>query len=173
VSQESVEILREAITAAGYRFISAEGERSFLAESPERVLLASVFTDSEELLRCWQEVQVQAISRTEALSPEKAWELYLVLATELDPSPSLEGDLDEVRRDTSYARKVLVLGLESLSSKLLAQRLAPVRALEFDFGVERPLALEMLRERVEEEDDGDVLAVMRAFQTNRPLFGEL
>jgi hypothetical protein len=165
--------LREAIIAAGYSFISTEGERSFLAESRERVLWAIVFTDSDELLSCWQEAQVQAISRTEALSPEKAWELYLVLATELDPSPNLEGDLDEVRRDTSYARKVLVLGLESLSSKLLAQRLAPVRPLEFDLGAERPIALEMLRDRVEEEGDGDVTTVIGAFQANKPLFGDL
>ena len=173
MSHESVEIMRRAITAAGYSFVSAAGERSFLAESPERVLWASVFTDSEELLRCWQETQVQAISRTDALSPEKAWELYLVLATELDPNPSLEGDLDEVRRDTSYSRKVLVLGLESLSSKHLTQRLAPVRPLEFDFGAERPVAMEMLRDRIEEENNGDVMAVMRAFQANRPLFEDL
>jgi len=173
VTHEMAEIMREAITAAGYSFVAAEGERSFLAESPERVLWASVFTDSEELLSCWQEAQVRAISRTEALSPEKAWELYLVLATELDPNPSLEGDLDEVRRDTSYARKVLVLGLESLSSKLLTQRLSPVWPLEFDFGAERPVAMEMLRARIEEENDGDVMAVVRAFQANRPLFEDL
>jgi hypothetical protein len=31
----------------------------------------------------------------------------------------------------------------------------------------------MLRERVDEEANGDVMTVMRAFQANRPLFEEL
>ncbi len=173
MSEQSVEVLREAITGAGYRWVSDEGERSFLAESPERVVWGTIFATAEELLDSWQEAQVEAISRTEALSPEKAWELYLVLATELEPMAALEGDLDGVRRDTSYARKVLVTGLELLSSVHLAQRLAPIRPLEVDYEVERPAALDLLSKRVEDEGNPDVEKVLEAFQANRPLFGGL
>ncbi len=167
---EAVERLREALRAGGYRVGALENESSFLAESPERVIWSSVFATPRQLLKSWQEVQAGAIERTEALAPEKSWELYLLLGSEIEPSQAEEAELDAVRRDTSYARKVLVLGLEGGSARF-GTYLAPLMPLQITTPpAESTDALSRLELLVEAEGDEAEAAVVAAFKANRPLF---
>jgi hypothetical protein len=164
--------LRAALQAVEYRVGEIEDERSFLAESPERAVWSTVFETPQELLGSWQETQVQAIQRTQALAPEKSWELYLLLGTELEPSEEEEAALDAVRRDTSYARKVLVLGLDAVTTKIDSY-LAPLLPLEVVPAIEERDALSQLEELVAAEGSDSERAVLAAFRANRPLFEDL
>lgn len=166
---ESVYRLRAALQAVDYRVGEIEDERSFLAESPERAVWSTVFETPQELLETWQEMQAQAIQRTQALAPEKSWELYLLLGTELEPSEEEETALDAVRRDTSYARKVLVLGLDAVTTKIDSY-LAPLMPLEVVPAVEERDALSRLEELVEAEGSDPERAILAAYRANRPLF---
>lgn len=169
---ESVHKLRDALRAAEYRVGEVEEERAFLAESLERVVWSTVFETPQELLGSWQETQAAAIARTQALAPEKSWELYLLLGTELEPSEAEEAALDAVRRDTSYARKVLVLGLEAAAVRI-EPYLAPLMPLVITPPRESPDALSQLEEVVAAEGSAAERAVLEAFRSNRPLFGGL
>jgi hypothetical protein len=170
---ESLLALRDALGKGGYRLGPIEEERSFLAENTERVLWATLFETPAELLEGWQAIQAEAIERTQSLSPEKSWELYLLLATEIGAEPESEAEVDAVRRDTSYARKVLALGVEGLSPGELGNYLSPLRELEVSTGPSGPDALSRLGELVTEDADPDLSAVLVAFEANRPLFEEL
>jgi hypothetical protein len=170
---ESLLALRDALGKARYHLGAIEEERSFLAENTERVLWTTLFDTPAELLECWQAIQTEAIERTQALSPEKSWELYLLLATEVEADPESEADIDAVRRDTSYARKVLALGVEGLSPVELDNYLSPLRELEVSTERSGPDALTRLGELVAADADPDVASVLAAFEANRPLFGEL
>lgn len=166
---ESVHRLRTVLRASGYRVGEIEDERSFLAESLERAVWGTVFETPQELLGSWQETQANAIQRTQALAPEKSWELYLLLGTELEPSEEEETALDAVRRDTSYARKVLVLGLDAITTKIDSY-LAPLMPLEVVPAVEEHDALSRLEELVEADGSDPERAVLAAYRANRPLF---
>ena len=166
---DSVHKLRDALLAAEYRVGEVEDERSFLAENLERAVWGTVFETPQELLGTWQETQAQAIGRTQALAPEKSWELYLLLGTELDPSEAEEAALDEVRRDTSYARKVLVFGLEAPGVRI-EPYLAPLMPLVVPAPAENRDALSRLEEVVEADGTAAERAVLEAFKSNRPLF---
>jgi hypothetical protein len=170
---EAAERLRGALRESGYRVGAIEGEGSFLAESPERVVWATVFATPQQLIGSWQEVQADAIARTEALGPQKSWELYLLLGSELDAGESEEAPLDAIRRDTSYARKVLVLGLAG-SQASFGTYLAPLMPLKIASPTaESADALSQLDDLVEAEGDDAERAVLAAFRSNRPLFGGL
>lgn len=166
---ESIYKLRDALRVAEYRVGEIEDERSFLAESLERVVWSTVFETPQELLESWQETQAAAIARTQALAPEKSWELYLLLGTELEPSEAEEAVLDGVRRDTSYARKVLVLGLEAAAVRIESY-LAPLMPLVVTAPSEDRDALSQLEEVVSAEGSTAERAVLEAFRSNRPLF---
>jgi hypothetical protein len=171
---ESVYLLRDALLAEPeYRVGEIENGRSFLAESRERVVWCTVFETAEELLGAWQSVQAAAIQRTQALTPEKSWELYLVLATELDAAMDTEPDLEAVRRDTSYARKVLAIGLEGLELAQVANYLAPIKPLQVPPQGPGTDALERLEQLVSKHGSPEEVAVLEAFKENRPLFGGL
>jgi hypothetical protein len=169
---ESVYKLRDALRASEYRVGEVEEERSFLAESLERVVWSTVFETPQELLESWQETQAAAIARTQALAPEKSWELYLLLGTELEPSEAEEAVLNGVRSDTSYARKVLVLGLEAAVIRI-EPYLAPLMPLVVAPPSESRDALSQLQEVVTTEGSAAERAVLEAFGSNRPLFGDL
>jgi hypothetical protein len=169
---ESVFKLRDALRDAEYRVGEIEDGRSFLAESLERVVWSTVFETPQELLESWQETQAAAIARTQALAPEKSWELYLLLGTELEPNEAEEAVLDEVRRDTSYARKVLVLGLEAAAVRV-DPYLAPLVPLVITRPSQGRDALSQLEAVVSAEGSDAERAVLAAFKSNRPLFGDL
>jgi hypothetical protein len=170
---ESVYTLRDALAAADYRVGGVEEDRAFLAESPERAVWSIVFETAAELLEGWQATQADAIERTQALRPEKSWELYLVLGSELEPDEGSEAALDAVRRDTSYARKVLALGLETISIADLDAYLAPLKPLRVFEQPEGSDALSRLEELVRASGSADEVEVLEAFKENRPLFGGL
>jgi len=169
---ESVHRLHAALQAVDYRVGEIEDERSFLAESPERAVWSIVFETPQELLGSWQDAQAQAIHRTQALNPEKSWELYLLLGTELEPSEEEEAALDAVRRDTSYARKVLVLGLDAVTTNIDSY-LAPLIPLEVQSAVEERDALSELEKLVNTAGSESERAVLAAYMENRPLFDQL
>lgn len=172
MGDELVEMLREAIAEADYRLGDTSEERSFLAESAERVVWSAIFPTAVDLRLSWHAVQAEAVEKTQSLSAEKAWELYLVLATELTPDADEESDLELIRHDVSYARKVLVPGLEDLAPRQLAEYLSPLLPLEVDAAKDEPDALSRLNDLISEQGDEDVVTVVRAFEENRPLFGE-
>ncbi len=169
---ESINRLRAALEGADYRVGEVEDERSFLAESPERVVWATVFETPQELLATWNQTQVLAIDQTRSLAPEKSWELYLLLGTELAATEEEESELDLVRRDTSYARKVLVPGLAGLDTEV-ETFIAPLIPLSIIPAKERPNALSMLDAIVEAEGSKAERVVLDAFKANRPLFEDL
>ena len=76
---DSIYLLRDSLATANYRVGAVEEDRSFLAESSQRVVWVVLFETAQELLGSWQETEVQAIGRTESLAPEKAWELLSAL----------------------------------------------------------------------------------------------
>lgn len=170
---DSIYLLRDLLAKANYRVGGIEEDRSFLAESAERVVWVVLFETAQELLVSWQETQVQAIGRTESLAPEKAWELYLLLATELEPHDEVEVKLNAVRRDTSYARKVVAPGLATLTEPEIDGYLAPLRALEIGPAEHGPDAISLLNQAVVAGSDPTEIAVLQAFEANRPLFGNL
>jgi hypothetical protein len=174
MSDPSVEIVRVALLEAGYGLGEVDAEDSFLAESRERVVWCKFFPDAERLIEGWAGAQAEAVERTESLSVEKSWELYLVLASALKPETTKEPGLELIRRDTSYARKILIPGVDGLTGEQIDEYLSPLRPLDtMTLTVSGPDALSRLKDRVAAEGDDDMAKVVGAFEQNRPLFGDL
>ena len=173
---ESVDqtLLEDAIVAAGYRVQGVEDREGVLAENAARVVWAVVYEGVLDLLDDWEEEQAWLVELAERLSVEKAWELYLVLACGRSPESGELEALEAVRRDASYARKIVVPGISDLSPGTVQDYVAPLEELPLETPPPPADALQLIQATAATESNNqDALAVIDAYRQNQAPFSGL
>jgi hypothetical protein len=171
---DALSVLETVLSDGGYRTSRAPDREGVLGESASRVVWAVSFAAVLDLLEGWEQEQdwLIALAR-DHLTVEKAWELYLVLGCDPDPDPIERHALEAVRRDSSYARKLVVPSLAKLSLAGAKDWLAPLEELRLPQASTPPDALGLVEETAVARGNEDALKVIAAYRSNRPLFEEL
>jgi hypothetical protein len=167
-------LLQTLIEDAGFAVIPTEEREGILGEDTARIVWCTVFSSVGSLIREWQEEQTWLVNlvRARHVSTEKTWELYLVLAALGQPSEDQWMRLEEIRGDTSFARKLVLPRLDDLTPSRAKNLLAPLYPLSPDTAEDVLDALRWVEQEANREGLTDVLDVLRAFRENRPLFEE-
>ena len=167
-------LLRAVLEDMGYRTDGVNNGAKVLAENSTRVAAAVVYDGVLQLLHDWEDQQAWLLDTArDRLTVEKAWELFLVLACRASADPDEMRALQGIRRDPSYARKLVIAGLGEMSPARLRDELAPLEEIPLPSPEPPPDALETLKRRAEAEEAQDVLAVIAAYRSNRPLLEDL
>ena len=167
-------LIETVLDDMGYRTEPLEDRTGVVAENSTRVVLAVVFDGVLQLLGNWEDHQAWLLDTArKRLTVDKAWELFIVLACRSSADPDEMRALQGIRRDATYARKLVVSGLGGMSPARLRDELAPLEELPLPSPEPAPDALETLWRRAHEEGAQDVVAVIAAYRANRPLFEEL
>jgi hypothetical protein len=174
VSASETDLLQTVLEDMGYRTEVAKSGRGVLAESSTRVVSAIVYDGVLQLLDDWEDQQSLLLDTArDRLTVEKAWELFLVLACRTRADPDEMRVLQGIRRDPSYARKLVVADLKEMSPARLRNELAQLEELPLPSADTPRDALEILKERAEAEEASDVLIAIAAYRANRPVFEDL
>lgn len=174
MTEDHLELIRTLLVDAGYETEPDVGRLGVLGENSARVVWAVVYAGVTELLSEWEAEQAWLVEYAGSrVSIEKTWELYLVLACGQEPDGPEAQALEGIRRDASYARKVVAPGLDDLAVGRLNDYLAPLRDLPVNPGAPRPNALSLIEDAARQERNDDALAVLSAFRENRPLLEDL
>lgn len=166
-------LIRPLLQEAGYDITTLPDRPGLLAEDDVRVVWCTGFATTAELITRWQDEQAWFVGFVgdRVKTVEKSWELYLVLATDLQASPEDQSALEAVRRDASFTRKLIVPGLSVALPSSVRSLLDPLRPLSAE-DHEGPLdSLKVLEDAAVREQRSDVAGVIAAFRANRPLFG--
>lgn len=166
-------LIARLLEAAGYRVEQHLEREALLGEDLARVVWVVHFSGVIHLLEQWEDEQTWLVALADGISLEKSWELYLVLACGPRPDRPELRQLDEVRRDTSYARKVIVPGADTLLPAAVRSYLAPLEPLDVANGAAPPDALAEVERIARAEGRLDALSVLDAFRENRPLLENL
>lgn len=169
----TLSLIAQLLQAAGYRVQARDERGGLLGEDAARVVWAAHFPGVLDLLERWEDEQAWLVGLAEQLSVEKSWELYLILACGPRPDRDEQRQLDAVRRDTGYTRKVIVPGADTLLPSAMRGYLAPLEQLDVDPHLPEHDALRDVERKAREEGRNDALEVIAAFRTNRPLFDGL
>jgi hypothetical protein len=174
MSEQALTLLDTVLAASGYHTEFPDDRIGVLGEDETRIVWAAAFPGVTALLDGWEEEQAWLVTRaTDRVSTEKSWELYLVLACEAEPDEYEAQAIEGIRRDVSYARKLVVTGAGHMSPSRLRDRLAALDTLVLRQGAEPVDALAVLEEAAVAESNSDALTVLASYRANRPLFGDL
>lgn len=166
-------LIARLLEASGYRVDAHQEREGILGEDAARVVWAVHFAGVVELLETWEDEQAWLVGLAAQLSTEKSWELYLVLACGPRPDRAELRQLDVIRRDISYARKVIVPGADALLPAAVRSYLAPLEPLDAAPVTALPDALSEVERVAEAEGRMDALKVLAAFRENRSLLEDL
>jgi hypothetical protein len=169
----SLLVVSQLLEQAGYQVEPRTDRDGVLGEDPARVVWSVYFPGVLDLLERWEEEQAWLVGVTQDLSLEKSWELYLVLLCGPRPDRFERRSLDAIRRDTGYARKVIVPGADHLLASEVAGYMAPLNPLDVEVQREPIDALAQLEEKARREENEDAIKVLAAFRKNQPLFDDL
>jgi hypothetical protein len=169
----TLSLIAQLLQGAGYSVQAVDEREGLLGEDAARVVWVAHFPGVVDLLERWENEQAWLVGLAEQLSLEKSWELYLVLACGPRPDRAEQRQLDAVRRDTAYARKVIVPGADALLPTTLRSYLAPLEQLDILPSLPSHDALEEVERKATAEGRRDALEVLAAFRENRPLFDSL
>jgi hypothetical protein len=174
VTSEALDVLEPVLRDAGYRTERPEARLGVLGESPSRIVWATAWDGVLEMLEGWEDEQAWLVQFAgNNVSEDKSWELYVVLACGPQPDEHERQALEGIRRDLSYARKLVVPGIDRMSPHRVLDHLAPLQDLRLEVPAPAPDAFALLRARAESESRADVLSILDAHRSNRPLLDAL
>jgi hypothetical protein len=172
VENQPIPLLESLLAEAGFALTNLTERPGLLGEDAARIVWVRSYSTVGELLETWGDEQAWFVDYVgDRVSTEKTWELYLVLASEGPAGFAEVPQLEAIRADTSYTRKISIPGLATASPARVLSYLAALRPLELDVSVEVPEALGLLEQQAESEDRADVQQTLRRYRENRPLFG--
>jgi hypothetical protein len=167
-------LLETALVGAGYRVDRGERPDGVLGEDATRIVWAVAFRGISALLEGWEAEQAWLVETAAArVSRDKSWELYLVLTCGPQADEFEAQAIEGIRRDVSYARKLVVPGAAEMSPSRMQDRLAALQDLTLEATSQPSDALTLLEERARTNGMGDAVTVLDAHRANRPLFGDL
>jgi hypothetical protein len=167
-----VQLLQSLLADSGFSVWRPTERDGLLAEDEARLVWVSLFASATELLESWSQEQTWFVNYVgNRVSFEKSWELYLVLATQFRPNVDDLTSLQEVRADTTFARKVVIPGLLDMSPARVRDYLAVLRPLKLDVSMGSPDPFRILEDAAQQEGRTDVLSTLERYRANQALFG--
>ena len=167
-------LLETVLLGAGYRVDRGERPDGVLGEDATRIVWAVAFRGISALLEGWEAEQAWLVETAAGrVSLDKSWELYLVLTCGPEPDEFEAQAIEGIRRDASYARKLVIPGAAEMSPSRMQDRLAALHDLTLEAPSQASDALSLLENRARAAGVADAVTVLDAYRANRPLFGDL
>jgi hypothetical protein len=171
VSGPPTPLIESLLAEAGFTLAGVADREGVLGEDEARIVWATLYTSPGDLIESWEVEQAWLVDFVgDRVSFEKSWELYLVLGSELGASGEEMRLLADIRADTTYARKIMLPGLSSISPARVRDLLAALRPLTLDLNTGISNALALLEDNARREQRVDVLTALERYRDNRPLF---
>jgi len=149
-----------------------------LFEDAYNVVGVAVFTTCSDLLLSWADLQgslVDVISRQVGRTENKAWDGYLVLLT-AGIAPSGDLDIEAIRRDTKWLRKLVATGEDLNDASDVERLLRPLLPLRTEQGsISQDSALDLLPDLLAESGIGrdTTRVIVKSFIEQKPLMEAL
>jgi hypothetical protein len=171
VNGESLPLIEGMLRDAGFAVRAAPHRLGLLAEDIARIVYCAFYESVSELASEWEEDQTWFVNHvSDAVSTEKSWELYLLLAAEATPTTDQLPTLEAIRRDARFAKKLVLVGLATASPARVGDAFGPLRPFQAPAQDHAPDVLDLVRVEAVRQEREDAVRVLEAFRANRPLF---
>jgi hypothetical protein len=174
MTSESLPIVEALLGEAGFTVRAAPRGLGLLAEDVARIAYCAFYGGVTELLAEWEEDQTWFVNHVgDAVTPEKSWELYFLLASEAAAAADQLPSLEALRRDARFAKKLVLVGLADVSPARIRAALGSLNRFAPP-AQDQPLSvLDLVRDEALRQERDDAVRVLEAFRANRPLLEEL
>jgi hypothetical protein len=172
MSSESLPLVEGMLRDGGFAVRAAPQQRvGLLAEDVARIAYCAFYDSVSELLASWEDEQTWFVNYVgESVSPDKSWELYLLLASEAAATAGELPGLEAIRRDARFAKKLVLVGLAAASPARIRAALGSLSPFEPSAQNHSSDVLDLVRAEAVRQERDDAVRVLEAFRANRPLF---